>query len=562
MCSKWGYAYAGVQESHECFCGNQRPSSEHRVNDDLCNHKCSGDKEEFCGGHLAINVLETAVKPNMVNHYQASNAEPNKGDHDDTSTNDIRIVYVLTVNGRAVRQVKRLIKQLYDGRNYFYIHVDSRQDYLYRELKPLEAIFPNNIHVTPRRWAPIWGGASLLSVLLGCMSDLLHNLTDWKWDFFINLSETDYPLKSASALTKFLMKNPGRNFIKSHGFELDQFIKKQGLSWTFLECEFRMWRIGRRMLPMGIDFDGGSDYVCFNREFVQFLIDSSGTDPLLIGLKPIFQNSIMTTESYFHTVLRNSKFCPSYVNNDLHLVNWHSDRSCNCEQTKSTADWCGCRPTALLPQDMDRINNTLKGDVFFARKLVPSISLSILNTIDNWIVDNDIQLQMTAGSDSYITPSPSRYMYWENIYHHTDSSPPYDSAVLELANMLSRYVVVHSLQSTDFAFVRVEEVTSYHVKDQLAGIVISFTAEHPAEGFSHYEFLVKIRKDFSQTAIKFRSGSFAMGTQFDPRELLFRNFFNALGTRSQLEFNYSFAKPTLLDCHPVEERVLLENGGG
>ena len=59
----------------------------------------------------------------------------------------VRIVYLLTLNGRAARQVRRLIKRLYDGTNYFYIHVDSRQDYLYRELKRLEQPFQARSHL-------------------------------------------------------------------------------------------------------------------------------------------------------------------------------------------------------------------------------------------------------------------------------------------------------------------------------------------------------------------------------------------------------------------------------
>lgn len=40
------------------------------------------------------------------------------------SKTPVRIVFVLTVNGRAVRQVKRLISALYQPQHYFYIHVD------------------------------------------------------------------------------------------------------------------------------------------------------------------------------------------------------------------------------------------------------------------------------------------------------------------------------------------------------------------------------------------------------------------------------------------------------
>ena len=43
--------------------------------------------------------------------------------------------------------------------------------------------------------ATIWGGASLLQMLLKAIRDLEYVLTDWNWDYFINLSESDYPIK-------------------------------------------------------------------------------------------------------------------------------------------------------------------------------------------------------------------------------------------------------------------------------------------------------------------------------------------------------------------------------
>ena len=190
-----------------------------------------------------MNVFKTDAEPfKPSSQWQAVSSEES-----------VRIVYLLTINGRAVRQVKRLIKQLYDGRNYFYIHVDSRQDYLFRELKVLETQFPEKIYVTDRRWATIWGGASLLTMLLGCMEDLVNNLK-WEWDYVLNLSESDYPLKSSRSLVEFLTENRGRNFVKSHGMELERFVKKQGLDRTFVECESRMWRIGPRTLPLGEAF--------------------------------------------------------------------------------------------------------------------------------------------------------------------------------------------------------------------------------------------------------------------------------------------------------------------
>lgn len=37
----------------------------------------------------------------------------------------VRIVFLLTLNGRALRQVHRLLKTLYNTRHFYFIHIDS-----------------------------------------------------------------------------------------------------------------------------------------------------------------------------------------------------------------------------------------------------------------------------------------------------------------------------------------------------------------------------------------------------------------------------------------------------
>jgi protein xylosyltransferase len=51
------------------------------------------------------------------------------------------------VNGRADRQLRRLIRQLFDGRSYFYIHVDARQDYMHRQIKKLSEKYPDLVTI-------------------------------------------------------------------------------------------------------------------------------------------------------------------------------------------------------------------------------------------------------------------------------------------------------------------------------------------------------------------------------------------------------------------------------
>ncbi|KAJ7315980.1 hypothetical protein JRQ81_002142 [Phrynocephalus forsythii] len=130
-------------------------------------------------------------------------------------SNPVRIAYMLVVHGRAIRQLKRLIKAVYHQQHFFYIHVDKRSTYLHREVVEVAQHYPN-IRVTPWRMITIWGGASLLKMYLRSMKDLLE-MTDWPWDYFINLSATDYPTRTNEELVTFLSKYRDKNFLKSHG---------------------------------------------------------------------------------------------------------------------------------------------------------------------------------------------------------------------------------------------------------------------------------------------------------------------------------------------------------
>lgn len=204
----------------------------------------------------------------------------------------------------------------------------QRQDYLYRELLHLESSFPN-IRLTRKRFSTIWGGASLLEMLLSCMSELLA--TDWNWDFVLNLSESDFPIKTIDKLEAFLSANSDKNFVKSHGREAHRFIQKQGLDKTFVECDTHMWRIGDRDLPSGIQIDGGSDWICLSRKFVSFVALENQQNELLRGLLTIFRHTLLPAESFFHTAIRNSVFCDTYIDNNLHITNWKRKMGCKCQ---------------------------------------------------------------------------------------------------------------------------------------------------------------------------------------------------------------------------------------
>ena len=57
-----------------------------------------------------------------------------------------------------------------------------------------------------------------------------------------------------------------------------------------------MWRIDSRVLPDGIRMDGGSDWICLNREFCQYLVTEGEDDGLVKGLKQYYKYALLPAE--------------------------------------------------------------------------------------------------------------------------------------------------------------------------------------------------------------------------------------------------------------------------
>ena len=122
-----GFAFAGVQYSTECHCGQTFGRYE-RLPDSACDHPCPGAAQDTnnndnnndadggaaaaaddareslkCGGYLAQNIYGTGLGRKAEN--KAELVDPamfQLGQY-----KDARIAFVLTLNGRAIRQVQQ-----------------------------------------------------------------------------------------------------------------------------------------------------------------------------------------------------------------------------------------------------------------------------------------------------------------------------------------------------------------------------------------------------------------------------------------------------------------------
>ncbi|VUZ43222.1 unnamed protein product [Hymenolepis diminuta] len=404
---KWaGLAYAGLAEGTLCYCDRQLPVFM-ILSKEADSIPCpAGYLGETCGGKNAIDIYATGVAEDLV--YSAPtlsevNAMVSPGGMTAISNdfNHVRIVYVLILTGRSWRQVQRMFRLIYHTSNYFYIHVDLKSEYLYSRCKKLEEIFPNNVRVTSNRQNPIWGAPSLLGLIMDVLQDLFKNFPHWKWDFFINLSETDLPVMPVWKLIRLLNSHRGRIFLRQSSEEIFKYIHSEGLGYAFLQCGNYIWRVGQRSPLDGIVIHGGSDWLILPRAFAYYSVYSN--DSLVRGLRAWFQNAILPVESFFHTLAYNSHFCDRIVNANLRMINWQRPRGCSCKKT-SIADWCGCSPSVFSgPQAVIELLDVLNRDaspVAFARKFDSTIDVAMVNYMERKLLKR--QLPFYEDADLYL----------------------------------------------------------------------------------------------------------------------------------------------------------------
>ncbi|XP_017395612.1 xylosyltransferase 2 isoform X1 [Cebus imitator] len=436
----------------------------------------------------------------------------------------VRIAYMLVVHGRAIRQLKRLLKAVYHEQHFFYIHVDKRSNYLHREVAELAQSY-DNVQVTPWRMVTIWGGASLLRMYLRSMRDLLE-VSGWAWDFFINLSATDYPTRTNEELVAFLSKNRNKNFLKSHGRDNSRFIKKQGLDRLFHECDSHMWRLGERQIPAGIVVDGGSDWFVLTRSFVEYVVYTD--DPLVAQLRQFYTYTLLPAESFFHTVLENSLACETLVDNNLRVTNWNRKLGCKC-QYKHIVDWCGCSPNDFKPQDFLRLQQVSR-PTFFARKFESTVNQEVLEILDFHLYG------------SYPPGTPALKAYWENTYDAADGPSGLSDVMLTAYTAFARLSLRHAATAAPplaTPLCRFEprglpsSVHLYFYDDHFQGYlvtqVVQPSAQGPAETLEMWLMPQGSLKLLGRSDQASRLQSLEVGTDWDPKERLFRNFGGLLG---------------------------------
>lgn len=271
------------------------------------------------------------------------------------------IAYFIMMH-RYPSQFKRLFRTIYHPANYYLVHVDKRSGVgLQTEIQDFLSSFANASLL--KNQSTLWGGYSLVDAELRGIEELLK--ISPKWEFFINLSGQDFPLKSQAHIQDFLRRNKGKDFIKVSN---QRKIRPETLSRIENYCIEFSKRILRtpikRPYLRGVTPYIGNQWMILSRKFCEFVCYS----PEVKRFKKFYRHTFIADEGFFQTVIMNTSYKETIVNDD-----------------KRTIDWVPLGTIKLRPRDFTfkDAEFLLASQGLFARKFDETVDEGILSILES-----------------------------------------------------------------------------------------------------------------------------------------------------------------------------------
>lgn len=227
--------------------------------------------------------------------------------------------------------LRRTLLALYHPNNRYVVHLDLESSPSERlDLQKFVENYPlfvrfGNVKMITKANLITYRGPTMVANTLHAAAILLKEGGDWDW--FINLSASDYPLVTQDDLLHTFSYLPrDLNFIdhtSNIGWKEFQRAKPiiidPGLYMTKKTDVF--WVTQRRSVPSAFKLFTGSAWMALSRSFIDYCI--WGWDNLPRTVLMYYANFISSPEGYFHTVICNAQeFRNTTVNSDLHFISW------------------------------------------------------------------------------------------------------------------------------------------------------------------------------------------------------------------------------------------------
>ena len=239
------------------------------------------------------------------------------------------IAYVLMIHDKA-ENVAALLDALADPNAFVYIHIDmSAPEAFHQKIHDLIK-GRQDVAIMPNPFAVTWGHISLIWTEIRAFFDLLDLIS---FDYVINLSGADYPLKSAKTIYQHLEKKPRSNWV---WWRNDGGKNTAELEWRFhnmFHCQSQGVQEGQcgyyPALWQGYrEFDGYKDvfpqlyktsqWMILHRSTVEDLRSSEAAKLLLMHS----EHTLMPDEMFFSTFLASNSINQRTFRDPKRLMYW------------------------------------------------------------------------------------------------------------------------------------------------------------------------------------------------------------------------------------------------
>lgn len=241
------------------------------------------------------------------------------GIKDENLNKEITIAYLILVH-RLPKQFKRLFKSIYNPNNYYLIHIDKKASKdLHKEVTNFINDFENTYILESE--SIVWWWYSMVNVELNWIKKLLELWLNW--NFFINLSGQDYPVKSQNDINIFLKENRENNYIKVSNQITERPDTMNRIENYFIDN----WNYINEIKNEKRDFLEDTipyiwwQWMILNRKCCEFICNSLETKKF----EDYYINTLIPDESYFQTLLMNSSFDWNIINDDKRSIIWVND---------------------------------------------------------------------------------------------------------------------------------------------------------------------------------------------------------------------------------------------
>eukprot|EP00177_Eucheuma_denticulatum_P001063 GFKZ01001942.1.p1 GENE.GFKZ01001942.1~~GFKZ01001942.1.p1 ORF type:complete len:387 (+),score=39.59 GFKZ01001942.1:284-1444(+) len=248
---------------------------------------------------------------------------------------EANIAYFVQISESTLTLLPRLLKSIWHPKNTYLIHFDKKipewqrthaRAVLFRKTHK----YDSNVHIMESEMVT-YRGISMVLNILSALQAACEKSDDW--DFFINVSGSDYPLVSVRnqrallASEDFLARN--RSFFsysekewwdESHEYRFDRIFTDTSLSFNESTNQVLDSYIDQPMARThNFTFTAAEAWMILHRSYAEYILSSSVARRMLLA----FSSSLEPEEHYFSTLAYNVEmFNNSVVPHALRHVVW------------------------------------------------------------------------------------------------------------------------------------------------------------------------------------------------------------------------------------------------